>query len=64
MFVLNDIKISKKLPAIIVCCAIVASSLVGGLSYMQSKEAITHVENEKLEALRDTRHKELNNFFT
>ncbi|MGH1403449.1 MAG: methyl-accepting chemotaxis protein [Alphaproteobacteria bacterium] len=59
---LDTIKISKKLPVIIVACAIISASMIGALSYIEAKEAVIHGEQAKLIALKETRKKQLGDY--
>lgn len=59
---LNKITISKKLPIIIVLCAIISTTLIGTLSYFKAKSAILYGKQEKLIALKETRKKQLEDY--
>ncbi len=59
---LDNVKISKKLPIIIVLCALVASVIIGSMSYIEAKEAVIHGQEEKLLALKETRKKQLGDY--
>ncbi|MEZ5918902.1 MAG: methyl-accepting chemotaxis protein [Alphaproteobacteria bacterium] len=59
---LDNIRISKKLPAIVVLCAIVSTAAVGVLSYVEARSALINVEEAKLTALKETRKKQLSDY--
>ena len=59
---LDNISIKKKLPAIIVICAIVSSLTILALSYFRAEHGLILAQSEKLEALRESRKKELSDY--
>lgn len=59
---LDNVKISKKLPIIIVLCAVVSTAIIGTLSYIEARDAVIHVEEEKLVALKETRKQQLGDY--
>ena len=59
---LNDIKISKKLPIIIVLCALIASGIIGGLSYKEAKDSLMTAQAEKLSALLEAKKGQLTDY--
>ncbi len=59
---LDNIKISRKLPVIIVLCAIVASAIIGAQSYIEAQHAVIEGQQEKLMALKETRKSQLDDY--
>lgn len=62
MYFLNNIKITQKLPVIIVLCAIISTTVIGTLSYMEAKKAVINSAKEKLIALKETRKEQLGSY--
>ncbi|MGH1376368.1 MAG: methyl-accepting chemotaxis protein [Alphaproteobacteria bacterium] len=59
---LDNIEISKKVPIVIVSCAIVASFVIGSMSYIEARGAIVEAQKEKLIALKETRKKQMTDY--
>ncbi|PCJ99190.1 MAG: methyl-accepting chemotaxis protein [Zetaproteobacteria bacterium] len=59
---LDNVKISKKLPIIIVLCAITSAAIIGVLSYVKARDAVIYAQEEKLVALKETRKKQLGDY--
>jgi len=59
---LNNIKISRKVPVIIVLCAVISSFIIGSLSYIEARDAVIDGQQEKLIALKDTRKVQLKDY--
>jgi len=59
---LNDIKISRKLPVIIVLCAIISAVIIGTISYIEASKALIHSDEAKLSAIRETRKTQLSDY--
>lgn len=56
---LDNIKISRKLPSLIVLCAILSTSVIGALSYIDARDAVVDGQKQKLSALNETRKNQL-----
>lgn len=61
---IDNLRISRKLPLIVVLCAIVSTSIVGLISFIKAREAVTHAEQSKLVAIGEARAKQLTNYLT
>lgn len=59
---LDNVKIAKKLPIIIVLCALLSTAIIGTISYHKAREAVIHSEETKLIALQETRGKQLDGY--
>ncbi len=59
---LDNIKISRKLPVIIVLCALVASAIIVTQSYIEARHAVLEGQQEKLMALKETRKSQLSDY--
>jgi len=59
---LDNVRISKKLPVIIVLCAIISTTIIGALSYIEAREAVIHGEEAKLIAMKEARKAQLSDY--
>lgn len=59
---LDNIKIAKKLPVIIVLCAMISSIVIGAISYMSARASIIEGQQQKLYALKETRQTQLSDY--
>ncbi len=62
MTFIDNIKITYKLPIIIVLAALIAAGSISVLSYTDARKAIVSIEEEKLLALRDARKNHLSDY--
>lgn len=61
---LNDMRISRKLPIIIVVCAILSAFVIAVLSYVEAKHAVVDGQKSKLMALKETRKNQLGDYLS
>lgn len=59
---IDNVKLSKKLPVIIVAGALFAATTIFLLSYVNARDALILAQSEKLEALREARKKQLGDY--
>lgn len=61
---IDNLRISRKLPLIVVSCAIVSTSIIGFISFIKARDAVLHAEQSKLVAIGEARAKQLTNYLT
>ncbi len=62
MKILDNIRISKKLPIVIVFCSLVSSIAIGSLTYIEAKNALVKNQQDKLYAILKNRDGQLHDY--